>query len=491
MTHAGAPTVSHTPRGRTLPRARAWAPHLPLLAVIAAAVVVYLPALRSPFVGDDYLLLVASRDMSFAHFLNSAANPWAAAGALRLSDDYWRPLSFLAFRGMYAVFGGAPLAYHLFNLGVHLAAVALVYALALRLMRNRAGALAAAAVMALHPAGFESIAWISSINSAGLPLALGAWLAFAHAIEQPPGERARGLALACGLAVAALAFRETADVIIAAMLLWYVLVPKRQHLRERATLLPLLPFAVLLALHTLRVGVAHQPGHGGQSSLALDRDAITTGWFYVKQALVPAQSLGRPAAALQQALAVVLVAVPFVALARRQWLVAAMGLAFLVSIIPYAAFGLGFGPRYFYFPSALLALLAGAVVTALAPLVADVRWRGAAFAVGACALAVVALGTMAVGYRRVGRWVASTPDQQQAWVDQLRAQYPTLPPDGGLFAVNLPFIMALLDGYIIGPTVTYYYPGADHPIYIIDEEHIAYAESIKKPDDRIFIYKAR
>lgn len=487
MTNAGAPTTTQSSRARPLPRTRARAVHLPLLALLVAAVVLYLPALRSPFVGDDYLLLVASRDMPFAHFLNSAANPWANTGELRLSADYWRPLSFLAFRGMYALFGGDSLPYHLFNLASHLVTVVLVYALALRLTRNRAGALVAAAVMAVHPASFEAITWISSINSAGLPYALGAWLAFAHAIERPAGERRRGFTLAFALAVVALAFRETADVIIFAMLLWYLLVPARSALRQRETWLPVAPFVALLAVHTLLVGVVHSPGTD-ESSVAFDRDAITTGWFYVKQALFPAQSLSRPLAALQQALAVVLVAVPFVALAKRQWLIAALGFGLLVSIVPYAVFGLGFGPRYFYYPSALLALLAGALVAALAPLLDRLPSRTPVLAIGVGALALFVLIGVGAGNRRVERWVRTTPDQQQAWVDQIRAQYPTLPADGGLFAVNPPFIMALLGGYIVGPTVTYYYPGANRPIYIIGDEHIAYAQSIMKPDDRMFIF---
>lgn len=466
---------------------RAAARHLPVVVLMAAAVVVYLPALRSPLVGDDYLLLVASRDMSFAHFLNSAANPWAGAGALQLSTYYWRPLSFLSFRGIYALFGDHVLAYHLFNLSVHLAAVVLVYALTLRLVRTRPAALVAAAVMALHPAGVESIAWISSLNSAGLPFALGAWLVFIHATEGPVHPpRVRWLASALALGVVALAFRETSDVILAAMLLWYALVAVRGRWRERETLLAAAPFAILLAAHTLFVGRVHSPG-----SIALDRHALTTGWYYVKLALFPVQSLNGPEAALQQLLGVLLIAVPFVALVRRQWLIAALGFGLLVSIVPYAAFGLGFGPRYFYFPSAMLALLAGAVTAEFVPRLERARYH-APLVAGAVAAAIVLISATTIAANvRVRHWVTAYPDQHQAWVDQLRAQYPTLPAGGGLFVVDPPFVVAILGGYIVGPTVTYYYPGADHPIYIIDEAHIAYAKSVMKPDDRMLIFEAR
>ena len=482
---ADAQAAPHT-IDRVHPRLRVASRHLPLLVLLVAAVAVYLPALRSPFNGDDYLLLVASRDMAVTHFLNSATNPWADAGSLQLSAYYWRPLSFLSFRAIYAVFGDHAVAYHLFNLTIHLASVALVYALTLRLARTRLAAFVAAAVMALHPAGVESIAWISSLNSAGLPFALGAWLAFTFGTERPTRDsHLRWLVTAVALGLIALAFRETSDVILAAMLLWYALVPARGRWFKHETLVNAAPFVVLLAAHTLLVGRVHSPG-----SIALDRHAVSTGWYYAKLALLPVQSLTGPAAALQALLALCLIAIPFVALARRQWLIAALGFGLLVSIVPYAGFGLGRGSRYFYFPSALLALLAGACTAAIAPLFERARYRTPVFACAiVAAVVLIPAGTFAANFR-VRRWVDAYQNQHQAWADQLRAQNPTLPRDGGLFLVNPPFVIAILGGYIAAPTVNWYYPGPEHRIYIIDEEHIPYAKSVMKPDDRMVIYHA-
>ncbi|MBK9344587.1 MAG: glycosyltransferase family 39 protein [Dehalococcoidia bacterium] len=158
-------------------------------------------------------------------------------GALRLSANYWRPLSFDTFRLIYVVFGDEPLPYHLFSLAVHLASVVLVYALGWRLTKSRLGAAVAALVMAVHPGGFESITWIASLNSAALPLALAGWLAFTRAPSMPESTAARNwwLAASLGLAVVALAYRESVAGIVVAMLLWYSVVERRERLRERET----------------------------------------------------------------------------------------------------------------------------------------------------------------------------------------------------------------------------------------------------------------
>jgi hypothetical protein len=107
----------------------------------------YAPALRSAFLGDDYLLLLASREMPLGEFLRASWDPSADPGVLQLSQDYWRPLSFLTFRAMYSIFGGDPLPYHLLNLGIHLASVVLVFELTRRLVDGKVAPVVAALVM--------------------------------------------------------------------------------------------------------------------------------------------------------------------------------------------------------------------------------------------------------------------------------------------------------------------------------------------------------
>src|SRR4029077_8143475 len=116
---------------------------------------------------------------------------------------HWTPVTWLTHGLDYAVWGMNPLGYHLGNLLLHAGNVALVYALALRLLgtalpraeltARRLGAGVTALLFGLHPLRAESVAWITErrdvLAALFFLLALLAWLRFA-------GERRRGLYLA-------------------------------------------------------------------------------------------------------------------------------------------------------------------------------------------------------------------------------------------------------------------------------------------------------
>ncbi|MGE0600959.1 MAG: glycosyltransferase family 39 protein [Dehalococcoidia bacterium] len=448
-----------------------------------------LPALRSPFYGDDYLLLLASRDMSWLDFLRATWDPGADPGLLRLSETYWRPLSFLTFRLVYPLFGDHPMPYHLLMLGIHCAAIVLVWTLAWRLIKNQAGASVATVVFALHPAGFESVAWISAINSAALPLALGGWLAFERAVRSDsPEARRRALILSLVLMALALAYRETVIVIPAAMLLWYLIVEVQTGWRRREVFVLAGSQLMLLALFLGFSGIFSDSG--GRSVIQLDGEVPKVWWYYGKQALYPSvPEHGSTAFRLQQLLGLGLLLVPVVALVRRQWLIVAFGAGFFASLVPYAMFNLGFGPRYFYFPSILFALMAGAVIAATAPEIERRVSRSTAVPASLAAAGAACLLFMVLGYNRTGEWVETKPDVHQRWVDQVKEQYPQLPDNGGLFVVDTPFALAFFDAYVLRPTVAYIYPNGEHPVFVIDQEHIEYAKSVMKPGDRMFIFE--
>jgi hypothetical protein len=467
-----------------------WQSFLLLAAALMAAIVAYWPALRSPFLGDDYLLLLASREMSWPEFLRSTIDPGGDPGLLQLSANYWRPLSFLTFRLLYVVAGDHPLPYHLFNLAVHLAGVVLVHRLAHRLTGKSFGAAVAALVMALHPAGFESITWIASLNSAALPLALASWLAFMHAVDTDSGSAHRGwLAGSWLLMVLALAYRETSAVVVVAMLAWFVFCGRGERPPSFALRLGA-PFAATLAAHVLLTGVLDDDG--GRPLLDLNRDSFGLWWYYLKQGLVPVDPGDSGVLDLAQRTgAVALLLVPVVAVALRRWLVVTLSAAFLASLVPYALFSLGHGERYFYFPSALLALLAGAVTAAPAQVVSP-RFRSDIAGRGAFAgLAAFALLLMFLLNNRVSEWVTRYPAVHEDWIHQLENTYPELPPGGGLYAVHTPFPLSRLDAYILQPTVDYEYEDESHQVFVIPDEYIDYGRSVMGPDDRMFFYEAR
>jgi len=464
----------------------------PLAVITVAAAWMYGPALNSAFVGDDYLLLLASRDMPAGDFLRAIWDPSASAGILQLSRDYYRPLSFLTFRAMYAIFGAEPLPYHLLNLGIHFASVVLVFELTRRLVDGRLAPVIAAVVMALHPAGRESITWIASVNSAGLPLAIAAWLAFLPATEtaRPRSRRLAWLAASVALTVGALLFRETAAVITLAMVLWYVQVPARGRWIDRDTwLLSGLPLvAVAMAAAVSAFGVS---GSSRDLLVGADPDALDRWWFYLKLALLPdlvEAHDGLLIVRLQQALALVMLAIPIAALLRRDRLLAALGFGFLLSLFPYALFGLGFGIRYFYYPTALLALVLGCLSHRL--------WGGRSLPspapVPAVGLLLLTVTLAAVGGRRlVSEWKQQNPDVHQHWVEGLRSEYPALPAGGVLWSIDTPFPLSQLSAYILSPTVAYYYGEPGRIVKSTGSDRLWYVEGIVGPDDRIYRYRPK
>ncbi len=450
----------------------------------AASLVIYLPSLGTDFVSDDYLLLLASRDMSWGEFLRATWDPGADPGVLILSANYWRPLSFLLFRVTYEVAGENPLPYHLVNLTIHLAGIAVLYALALRLTKSALGAAVAALVFALHPAGVEAITWISALNSAALPLVLGSWLALAIAVEDSTARRGPLVASLVLLALA-LAFRETAAAIAGAMLVWYILVPARTRLRDPATWVIAGAFVILVLAHAI-IFAGIFGDEAGRPLWDVGSQGIERGWFYVRQAVLPTTTGSAPVVAIQHFLGAAFVAIMAVAAIRREWAITALGIGLFIAIFPYAFYSLGFGPRYFYFPSAVFALVVGAIVPRAGSLipVPDRRWTQVAVA----GLAVWVIAGTAVARGRVERWIEHHPEPTQTWVEGLEATHSDMPDDAGIWIVDPPLAIALLDAYIIPAIISYVYH-EEPQLYVISSEHLDYARSVQDPDDIFYIWE--
>ena len=454
----------------------------------ALALVIYWPGLDSPFMGDDYRYLLASRDLSWGDFLHDAFLPWVEREASEVSKDHWRPLSWTYFRVQYQLFGDERIGYHLTSFAAHLAGIVMVWLLARRLRIATPGAIAATLVFAVHPAGFESVTWISALSLVGFPLALAGWFVFIGAVQAPdPSIRLRYHALALALFTVALLNRETAVAALPAMGFWYLLVHQRASLRFPRAYLPLVPYVALAIAYILANSWFFTVS--GDQKLSADLEAVRRTWFYVKQGLLPTSYDGSVLVTrVQQALGLAILVTPLVALAARRWLLLALSLGFLASLVPYGMFSVGFGPRYFYFPSAFLALALGAAAAELWPFAARLGGERRAAAMMAPGLAVIALGVAAIGMNRVDRWVDQGPGQEQRWIDDLRRVHPELPDGGTLYVTNLPFHMALLDGYVVEPTVAYLYPGGTRKVQVFFRADLEDVRPWLEPEDRLFVF---
>jgi len=147
---AGPAPEAEVPPAATHPEPRGLPPVvavlLPLGLALVAAAVVHAPALGTWFAQDDVSFIARARGI--------IPTPWSFA----------RPLSEgLVWRALLAAFGLNPLPYHLFNFALHLANVALVHAIGIRLLGDRWKAAAAATIFGVSGIAFTPLHWISCL----------------------------------------------------------------------------------------------------------------------------------------------------------------------------------------------------------------------------------------------------------------------------------------------------------------------------------------
>lgn len=132
-----------------------------IIAVIAAAVIPYLPSLKGGFVLDDWHLIVRS---PIAHSLLRIPDAFTHGFLPEVFGEdlvYYRPLVTISYQLNYALSGLDPLAYRLTNIFLNALVALLVFALARRLMRSDMAAGVAGVTFAVLPNHSEAVAWIS------------------------------------------------------------------------------------------------------------------------------------------------------------------------------------------------------------------------------------------------------------------------------------------------------------------------------------------
>jgi|688.fasta_scaffold01819_30 tetratricopeptide (TPR) repeat protein len=140
---------------------------LGLAAVLAAIAAVWIPALFGGFVYDDHLLILANPGVSSWSHLGDAlgSGMWGFLDADEAAHlGYWRPLASLLLLAVNVSTNTSALAFHCTSLALHLAACALVFALARDLRLPLVPALLVTLLFGVHPVHVESVAWISAIN---------------------------------------------------------------------------------------------------------------------------------------------------------------------------------------------------------------------------------------------------------------------------------------------------------------------------------------
>lgn len=123
----------------------------PATAVIAAAILAYLPSLKVGLLSDDFGLLWAAKSTGSIGQVSSS----------QALGFFLRPLSMLLWWLGVKTWAGAPMGYHLASVSLHAANSVLVYLLASRVTGSRLGAGLAGMLFALHPLHVETVVWAS------------------------------------------------------------------------------------------------------------------------------------------------------------------------------------------------------------------------------------------------------------------------------------------------------------------------------------------
>lgn len=323
---------------------QAAAPRLPWL-LYAVTVGVYVRALAGPFQFDDRGVILGDASV------HSLSGTLTSLGGLR-------PLLKLSYAVSWALGGGSPLAFHVFNLLLHLVNVALV----LRLYRaacdrssrfpfrgaSEPGALFAAVLFALHPIQTEAVSYVSG-RSASLSTCflLGALLLYAHGVRTLRPRFWLGYtALVFGAAVAA---KETSATLPLGLLLWDLCIERsraRAALTRFACWLGLMLVAVIVLIMNERY-FALLYNVLGQRSLGEALRFQLFGLTYVAERLLllaspcidPGLFLARPTWAAAGLTAAVVLSLLLLAgfRARRGWGLGLFGLGwFLLQVfVPY------------------------------------------------------------------------------------------------------------------------------------------------------------
>ena len=377
-----------------------------LAVVLLGAAALYAPFVDHPFMIDDAVQIhentAVTRGAPIASFFldrdTTSSRP-------DYNTRIYRPLRNLGFRAIAVVSGASvaglrPLPYGLANLVLYLACVALVFAIARKLVGEPA-AILAAALFAVAPVHVEAVLYASAFgNLLSAALELAALLVAIAAVDADRRARAAGLAAASlVLAASSMAAKEMAVTGVAVLALW--LWARRTLWRRRGLALVGAHGFVACAYLVLRTAVLGQVGQEAVTARTLASGLREAPWLLIHYARLAVLPLGHSAAYAVSPPSVIglvgtLALIAAVALVSRRvphpavW----FGLAwFVVSLLPVlhlVPLWADLADRFAFVPSVGLALCAAGVID----LALSAQRARSVFAVGAALLALYSVGTV-------------------------------------------------------------------------------------------------
>src|SRR5687767_4318071 len=180
-----------------------------MLAAVAVelALIAYLNTLRNPFVYDDLVTVVHNRALEAGVGVLAAWGPAA-----------FRPVTALSYALDRALWGVAPLGYHVTSVLLHMVNVALLFRLCVVIARDLRFAFAVSTIFAVHPIATEAVGYVSGRSEVlCATFFLAALLAFERALVTL---RPRPTLLGAVFFLLALGSREVAAMLPFVLLAW-------------------------------------------------------------------------------------------------------------------------------------------------------------------------------------------------------------------------------------------------------------------------------
>jgi tetratricopeptide (TPR) repeat protein len=261
--------------------------------ILAIAFLALLPIVNYDFVWDDVGLVLLNPWMTGWHDAGKliSHHMWASAGgAVYHPANYYRPVFMLWLLALSQLTGKIPAFFHLANILLHLVAVLLVIAITRNVTRDRAIALLAGGLFALHPVHVQPIAWIAGATELLCAVFVLASILTYQCSESAESHRKAWFAASVLLFAAGLFSKETAIVLpcVLAAYAWTItgqpLTAKLRRIALRMTPF-LLVTAVYLALRVRILGNISET-HVASRSSALLQLPLSFGW-YVRQLFWP------------------------------------------------------------------------------------------------------------------------------------------------------------------------------------------------------------
>lgn len=444
--------------------------HWGLLTALLITIAVHAPTLRYFFGGDDFVVLGDIQMRGNLQYL---------IDTVRMQDlvPNWRPLMGLVYVVEWRAFGLNAISWRIVNLSVHLSSMVLLYALAARVTKRPAIGAVSALIFGISGSHFDTVTYITALpHVLAMFFVLGSLLAMVAYADD--GERdPRAFALSFVLFALGFLANEGSFVFAPVVVVAYMVYSRRWWRAPQRLLLHAAPFTALAAGWTGFYETCTCP--------QLKFDGYTWGphvfsnyAVYLSFMAYPAKAIPHDPDTLRWVLAGVVIVASLAVAARgpKIALVAVPGIA--LALLPFVPVKIWTASRYTYSAVAFFAPLAAIAAYAVYERLRGVH-RWARVPVNVLALVFVAAVAALYGWQTYARDTQSGRETAR-WrllVDELRANYPTVPPGTTIYIV---------DGLWTNPMEQYtWVPGVARALYgdavAFDLTAQAYAEGQQPP----------